>query len=283
VEDLEFHADGVVVYTDHTSLEADVVVGAFGLDEGSASFFARLTPYRPPQALTAIVTKLQPEPGSMPEFGPYIHAFLPAHPRIEFGGITPKCSHLTINIAGNAVSAPLMRSFLEHPEVSATLPDGNLDSACGPDELCIFKGRFPCSLARGYYGDRYVMVGDASGLVRAFKGKGATTAVQTAVRAAQVILQHGISREAFHQYYRKANQDIIQDLPYGHGMRTLTIALSRLGLFKFILRAAQQSPSLRTALFGAVSGHMPYREIVQLSFQPRSVLAVSREMLKLRS
>ena len=35
-------------------------------------------------------------------FGNRIHAFLPTSPRIEFGAITPKGNHLTINIAGDS-------------------------------------------------------------------------------------------------------------------------------------------------------------------------------------
>ena len=75
-----------------------------------------------------------------------------------------------------------------------------------------------------------MLVGDAAGLVRAFKGKGVTSAVLTAVRAAETIMRAGVSRPAFHAHYRPANQDIIRDLPYGRGMRLMTIWMSRLGL-----------------------------------------------------
>jgi flavin-dependent dehydrogenase len=97
--DLEFHDDRVVVYTDNTPLEADVIVGAFGMDEGSSAMFDRLTPYHPPKALSSIVTKIHPSPEFMQAFGPCIHAFLPAIPNIEFGGMTSKGNHLSINIA----------------------------------------------------------------------------------------------------------------------------------------------------------------------------------------
>ena len=50
--DLEFHADHVVVYTDNSPFQADVIIGAFGMDDGSSAMFNRLTPYRPPQALS---------------------------------------------------------------------------------------------------------------------------------------------------------------------------------------------------------------------------------------
>jgi hypothetical protein len=49
--DLEFHDDRLVIYTESEPLEADVVVGAFGLDEGTAAIFTRTVDYRSPPAL----------------------------------------------------------------------------------------------------------------------------------------------------------------------------------------------------------------------------------------
>jgi flavin-dependent dehydrogenase len=277
--DLEFHSDRVIVYTESLPLEADVVVGAFGLDEGSASMFSRHTDYHPPQAMDALVTKCHPNNSEESNLAGYIHAFLLSNPRIEFGAVTPKCSHCTINIAGNSVDTPLMDKFIDHPSVQAVLPHVDRDHPNGINDLVYFKGRFPRSLARNYYGDRYVMIGDAAGLVRAFKGKGVTTAVLTGIRAAETILSHGFSRQAFHEHYRPANQDIIQDLPYGRAMRFLTIFMSRVGLINPVLRAAQNTPDLQSALFDAVSAHALYREVFTKSMRPATILAILRAML----
>ncbi|HEX6305111.1 MAG TPA: hypothetical protein VFZ76_13035 [Anaerolineales bacterium] len=277
--DLEFHDDRVVVYTENIPIETDVVVGAFGLDEGSAAMFARLTDYRPPRPLASIVTKYHPGQAGMVAFGTLIHAFLPAHPRIEFGAITPKGNHLTINIAGNAVDVSLMRTFLDLPGVRAVLPNLAEAGVYDPNDLRFFKGRFPRSLARGYYGERYVIVGDAAGLVRAFKGKGITSAVMTGVRAAEAILKQGITKRAFYQHYRLANQDIIADLPYGQGMRLVVILLSRYGLLDPVIRAAHQNPTLRSALLDAVSARAPYKRVVKKSLQPKIGWSILRSLL----
>jgi flavin-dependent dehydrogenase len=277
--DLEFHDERVIVYTESLPLEADVVVGAFGMDEGSASMFTRHTSYSPPQAIDTLVTKFNPAPGEEANLNGYIHAFLLSNPRIEFGAVTPKCTHCTINIAGNSVDSPLMDNFIDHPSVRAVLPDVDREHPNGTNDLIYFKGRFPRSLARSYYGDRYVMIGDAAGLVRAFKGKGVTTAVMTGIRAAETILKHGFSRQSFHQHYRTANQDIIQDLPYGRAMRLLTIFISRFGLLNPVFRAAQTTPDLQSALFDAVSAHALYREVFAKSLRPKTVFAVIRAML----
>lgn len=273
--DLEFHADQVVVYSENAPLEGDVVVGAFGLDEGTGAIFSRAAGYRPPGFLSSVVTKYHPSPEAMARFGPMIHTFLPPLRRVEFGAITPKGNHLTINIAGQAVDAPTMQAFLNLPEVQAALPNLHDTGQHQPFDLRIFKGRFPCSLAHRFYGDRYVLIGDAAGLLRAFKGKGVTSAVLTGIRAAQTMLHAGISRRAFEDHFRPANQDIIGDMPYGHAMRRLTMLLSRTGQLDAVLDAARQQPALRTALFDAVSAHAPYRQVVAHSMRPPIVASVA--------
>ena len=277
-QDVEFHPGRVVVYTENASVIGDVVVGAFGLDPGSAAIFAQQTGYRPPQSLSSVVTKYHPGADGMRTFGPYIHAFLPPHLHIEFGAITPKGNHLTVNIAGRAADATSMQDFLAMPDVQTVLPNFTQAGVYDPDDLRIFKGHFPGSLAKHYYGDRYGMVGDAAGLVRAFKGKGVTSGVLTGIRAAETILRVGVSAEAFHRHYRPANRDIISDLPYGQGMRVFTIVLARLGLLSPVVRAAHKDTSLQAALYGAVSAHDPYREVLAHALRPRTFLSVLRQL-----
>jgi flavin-dependent dehydrogenase len=275
---LEFYSDRVQIYTESKPLEADVVVGAFGLDEGTAVIFERTVGYRPPPALSAIVTKYHPGEASMQAYGNRIHAFLPASPRIEFGAVTPKSNHLTINIAGTRVDGNLMHAFIAAQEVRQVLPCLENARHSNINDLLFFKGRFPCGLAKNFTGDRYVMVGDAAGLVRAFKGKGVTSAILTGLRAAEVILHRGISAEAF-QAYRTANHDITGDLFYGHTMRRLTILASRLGLMDAVLQSAGHNPILQQALFDAVSAQRPYREVIRAAFSPASVRSIVKAFL----
>lgn len=279
VTGLELHDDRVLVYTEGGPLEAGVVVGAFGLDEGTAAIFSRAVGYHPPRALSSIITKYHPDEAGMVEFGHRIHAFLPPSPRIEFGAITPKGDHLTVNIGGAAVNADQMEAFLRLPGVRQALPHLENAGRFFTDDLRYFGGRFPCGLARNFAGDRFVMVGDAAGLVRAFKGKGVTSAIQTGIRAAQIILHQGVSATAFQAYYT-ANRDIIDDLPYGHAMRRLTIMASQLGLMDAVLSAARRDAGLLRALFGAVSGQRPYREVVRMAFTLSSFLAIASAVVR---
>jgi flavin-dependent dehydrogenase len=120
------------------------------------------------------------------------------------------------------------------------------------------------------------MVGDAAGLVRPFKGKGVTSAVQTGIRAAQTMLRAGVSRTAFHDHYRADNRDLTQDIPFGRAMRLMVIILARMGLFDLILAASGAEPQLHEALFDAVSGNRPYSRVWRNGLSPRSLAAILR-------
>ncbi|MEW5872110.1 MAG: hypothetical protein AB1894_22805 [Chloroflexota bacterium] len=274
VTDLEFHADEVIVYTSSLPLQADVVVGAFGMDEGAAALFSRTVNYRPPATLSSIVTKYHPGEEGMAAFGDRIHAFLPPTPHIEFAAVTPKGNHLTINAAGATIDIELVRAFLSAPYVQSILPRIAEAGSLHLKDLHYFKGHFPRGLAHNFTGERFVMVGDAAGLVRAFKGKGVTSAIQTGTRAAQTILCQGISASAF-QAYRTANRDITEDLPYGRAMRILTILASKLGLMDIALLAAARDPGLRQALFDAVSAHRSYQQVIRNGLTLASLRALT--------
>lgn len=273
VTDLEIHADRVVIYTESCCLVADVVIGAFGMDEGTAEVFTRAVGYKAPPSLSTVVTKYHPGEEHLPKFGDSIHVFLPATPQIEFGAFTPKGNHLTINIAGKAIDADLMDTFFALPEVGRVLKDLTDADRLNSHIISYFKGRFPRGLAKNYFGDRFILVGDAAGLVRAFKGKGVTSAVQTGMRAADVILHQGISAQAFHSY-NQANHDILEDMPYSQAMRSLTIFSSRFGLMDVAIRAAENNPGLRRAFFDAVSAHSSYKEVVRLILSPAALRSI---------
>ncbi len=277
VTDLEFHADRVLVYSESDNREAAVIVGAFGLDDGTATLLARATAYRQPHFLSSIVTKVHPSAGFHARFGNRIHAFLPPVRQIEFGAVTPKGNHLTINIAGAQVDTPWMDWFLHWPAVTSVLPPLDFAHPRNPKDLAYHKGRFPISTARHFFGDRYAVVGDAAGLVRPFKGKGVTSACLTALRAAETIMRHGVSREAF-RAYADACRDITSDLPYGRTVRWLAIFGSTLHLLPSVLEVARRDERLRRALFNAVSAHRTYREIIHEILGPRGAVRVAAEI-----
>ncbi len=263
VTSLENVPDGVIVYAESGTVRADVIVGAFGMDPGSAAVFNQWVSYRRPEAMETIVTKIHPGRKWMEGFGEEILAVLPRIPGVSFGALTPKRDHVTVNIAGSRVTTAAMERFLGLPEVRRWLPEG--DDLRSVPEQC-YKGLFPNRPAKVFYTDRFVAVGDAAGLVRPFKGKGITSACVTGIAAAKTMMDYGISRKAFHAY-RLACHEILADRWYGWGMQRLVDLFRHTGSVEVLLRLAEEDPGLRRALFLSVSGEEPYRKILRDAFQ----------------
>ena len=256
---VEFSDDWVMVYSESDNRKADVVIGAFGLDDGTAKIFERATRYRRPAFIGTIVTKIHPGERFMARFGDHIHAFLPPHRQIEFGAVTPKSNHITVNIAGKRVDSALMNAFLRFAPLREILPAGFNPRK---DELLYFKGKFPFGVSRAFYGDRYVVVGDAAGLLRPFKGKGVNMGLASGIAAAETIMKAGISRAALEMHYRQTFRNVIGDLPYGKLVRWLAIKSSKTGFLDVALDLAREQRPVARALFDCVSAHRSFKSIL---------------------
>ncbi|MEP9412216.1 MAG: hypothetical protein HRF42_12620 [Candidatus Brocadia sp.] len=260
VTDVEIDKDKVTVYSEAKHIRADVVVGAFGLEEGTHRIFERETPYKSPKFLLTILTKFHPKGKhhNLEDTDGYIHAFLPSIKEIEFGAITPKADHYTINIAGAKISARSMDEFLQLPAVLEVLPKNFRESL---RDLDYHRGCFPIKPAKHLCGDRYVTIGDAAGLIRPFKGKGVNSACLMGIKAAETMINVGISREAF-QTYVDSFREVIKDLPYAHAVRRFVIWGAYYGFLTPIIQIARDHPACKRALFDSVSGKKAYREIL---------------------
>ena len=267
--------DEVRVYSESEYERADAIVGAFGLDEAMLSVFEDVTRRdgryeRPSKWLKSYLTTIETSARFEREkLGHIVHAFLlPPHcPRIEFGAITPKGDHILVNIAGEHVSSCDLDLFLQMPEVQALLPGFD------PTTINYYEGRFPSAPARGPFGHRYALVGDATGWLRPFKGKGINTAIITGVRAAECMLEHGVSKQAFANY-RKSCNDLLGDYYYGRLVRRLMLLGARTFLDPMI-DVGKTDPLMYDALFDSVSGHDSYRNIIKRSLKPRLVRKVA--------
>ncbi|HEX8845704.1 MAG TPA: GNAT family N-acetyltransferase [Pyrinomonadaceae bacterium] len=272
--------DEVRVYSESEYIRADAVVGAFGLDEAMLSVFEEVTQRdgsyeRPSKWLKSYLTTIEtPKHFQAEKMGHIVHAFLlpPAVPRIEFGAITPKDDHILVNIAGERVSSCDLDLFLQMPEVQALLPGFD------PATINYYEGRFPSAPARGAYGHRYALVGDATGWLRPFKGKGINTAIITGVRLAETMLAHGVSKKALDNY-RKSCGDLLDDYRYGVVVRRLMLMGSRLFLDPMI-DVGKTDPLMYDALFDSVSGHESYRNIIKRSLKPRLVRKVASRVFQ---
>ena len=258
--DVEIDRNKVTVYSETKHVRADVVVGAFGLEEGTNRIFESETPYKSPKFLLTILTKFHPKGKhhDIEDTDGYIHAFLPSLKEIEFGAITPKADHYTINIAGAKISSRSMDEFLQLPEVLGALPNNFKESL---SHLDYHRGCFPIKPAKHIFGDRYVTIGDAAGLIRPFKGKGVNAACLMGIKAAETIMNVGISKEAF-QSYIDSFDDVTKDLPYARVVRKFVVWGAYYGFLPSLISIAKENPTLKKALFDSVSGKKMYREIL---------------------
>jgi ribosomal protein S18 acetylase RimI-like enzyme len=158
------------------------------------------------------------------------------------------------------------------PEVQELLP--RFDAGA----INYYEGRFPSSPARGAYGHRYALVGDATGWLRPFKGKGINTAIITGIRAAETMLEHGVSARAL-ENYRRACSDLLGDYRYGVLVRRLMLVGARLCLDPMI-DVGKVDPLMYDALFDSVSGQDSYRNIISRSLKPRLVRKVASRMIR---
>lgn len=258
--DVEIGEKKVTVYSETKHVRADIVVGAFGLEEGTNRIFERETPYKPPKYLLTILTKFHPRGKyhDLENTDGYIHAFLPSIKEIEFGAITPKADHYTINIAGARISSRSMDAFLQLPDVLEVLPENFKDSLNSPD---YHRGCFPIKPAKFFFGDRYVAIGDAAGLIRPFKGKGVNAACLMGIKAAETMMNVGISKDAFKTYVA-GFREVIKDLPYAKMARRFVIWGAYYGFLSPIIQIAKENQTCKKALFDSISGKRMYRDIL---------------------
>ncbi|MBF0432518.1 MAG: NAD(P)/FAD-dependent oxidoreductase [Fibrobacteria bacterium] len=272
VTDIDINNDFVMLYSEGMDLRADFVAGAFGLDDGGCKLFERATKYKQPNYLESIIIKYTCPKGQVLKDKNTIHAFLPKNKKIDFAGISPKEDHIVINIAAKKASKALMDEFLLSDEARAVLPPDFYESF---DSLSYFKGRFPNGLARNFYGHRYVVLGDAAGLVRTFKGKGINSGIITGRAAAEVIVKNGVSREALHEYYYALRQ-IVNDIKYGKLTRYITLWSKSRGIFGEMLELAKDDPELKEAFYASVSGTKYYKQIFQLVLNKKTLIKLCR-------
>ncbi len=261
VTNIDIETGGVMVYSETDNCRADCIVGAFGLDDGTCKALESVTHYKAPRYLRSIMTRFSPDEQYLDKSEDYIHAFLPSLKGIEFGAVTPKADHFTINIAGADVSWHWMDTFLLLPQVNSILPP---DFTVHRNELVYNQWRFPIRPAKHLFGDRYVTVGDAAGLIRAFKGKGVNVACLTGVKAAQTMMDVGISKEAFNVYYNSF-ADVVKDIPYGKLVRQLAILSAKYGFLTPMIQLAKRDAVFKRALYYSVSGSKMFKEIINES------------------
>jgi flavin-dependent dehydrogenase len=265
VTGLEFYPDNlehpVRVYSEGASRSADMIVAACGLDDGLLSVLEQASPRahryrRPRETMHSIIIKLPCDERYIERrLHGEIHAFLLRQlPRIEFGAITPKQSHVLVNIMGRRVTSIDMEDFLLHPKVRALLPRFDLQ------KLDYYEGHAPVRHARNVSWDRFVAVGDATGWLRPFKGAGITTAIQTGIAAADVMLERGIDARALRSYALRSAA-LTYDHRHGRALRRLSRFGLDFGMIDGIIELAKTNRDLYALLYDIIAGRRDYRRL----------------------
>ncbi len=139
--------------------------------------------------------------------GSTIHVFGPRQLEgLLFGGLVPKGDYLNVCLLGQLPADGIAR-FLASPEVSRLL-------AARPQRLCGCKPRIAVSMAKGFYADRFVAIGDAC-VTRLYKD-GIGSAFLTARAAAAAVVHHGVSAASLREHFAPACHALDRDNRFGH-------------------------------------------------------------------
>jgi flavin-dependent dehydrogenase len=256
-------------------LEADVVVGAFGLSGNMPSLLKDLgIGYEPPESLRACQAEAWVGSDHISRVGKeHILVFSLGLPRMSFAALTPKKEHFTVTLVGQRpVQIPDLVAFLGHPRVREFLPKDWEP----PEELCHCHPLVAVKGARAPFTDRLVVIGDAS-YSRYFKN-GLESAFHTALFAAQTMVNYGISEKAFRRhYYPLCRREIIRDNAYGKLLFSLharvaastAVAQAQMDLFHGGSPSAQ---AFQRAAWDLFTGEKPYRTIARELARPQVML-----------
>jgi flavin-dependent dehydrogenase len=201
-----------------------------------------------------------------------VNAYFKQPPGLSFGAIIPKGRYLNISLLGKGFTRNSVDEFIAAQNLTDDLQYTSSSSLCGCNP------RIAVGMAKHYFGDRWVAVGDAA-VTRLYKD-GIGSAFQTAKSAMTVVTQVGISHLMFGKHYAPICHSIAIDNSYGF----LLFRLWNLVLNSSVLRNAwkatiQREMSLPVKdrrhmriLWGMLTGDEPYRQLFYRGINPITLL-----------
>ncbi|MEJ2182608.1 MAG: NAD(P)/FAD-dependent oxidoreductase [Nitrospirota bacterium] len=261
----------VLFSKDREVLDADLVVGAFGVNSRSAEMFEPLGfGYRSPKTVKTAIAEIALSEDVMAEyFGDSIQLFLLPMKNIKFAAMIPKGTYVTLCILGKGMDAKTVERFLEHPVVRRVLPE-TIPYKVGCRCVPLMNVRAP----KRPFTDRVVLCGDA-GSTRLFKdGLGAAYIMGKA--AARTAVFRGVSKEHFNSDYHRVYRSIITDNGFGRLLYMATDLYRNYGtltsLMLDVVRAEQESPEkakhLSSILWDMFTGNERYKNVFFRTLSP---------------
>jgi len=246
-----------VVSTSRESYPADLVVLATGVSSNNP-----LSPsfgYRGP--VTEIMVQdevLRPDSWPSDEVNVYLK-----HPSgMIFGVLTPKGRCLNVSLLGHGLTQDAVTRFIDSLKIGQDQKELAGLCGCAP--------RIAVRPAKGFFGDRWVAVGDAA-VSRLYKD-GIGSAFFTAKTAMRVAMSDGITKHAFRKGYLPYCKSIAADNMYGRLLfRLWEITLKTPFLLEGWKRAvlsemgfpSDQRIHMRI-LWGMLTGDEPYKDLAFL-------------------
>jgi flavin-dependent dehydrogenase len=259
---------------DGETLDADVIIGAFGIN---STLGRRLTSlgvgYRPPRAVFACQAEVPVDQVFITEhYQGQIKIINLGLRRIRFASLTPKQRHITVSIIGRTVTRRDLMTFLEHPAVLQHFPPG---WRC-PEWVCACQPKLPVTAAAHPIADGMVVIGDAD--ISRYLKDGIGSAFFTAARAAQAVLEGAGSREALSRlYYRPSRRRFRVDNWVGRVLFACNDLISRCPVmvvaFLAVTRWEQEHlppgrRPLNEFLWGMFTGDAPYLTALRAALRP---------------
>ncbi|MHC4534782.1 MAG: NAD(P)/FAD-dependent oxidoreductase [Planctomycetota bacterium] len=262
-----------LIYGEGNEFEADLVVGAFGVNTAFAEKIRALNfGYQPPKVLRGMQTELLlGKEHIQQDFGDNVIIFRLGLKGIRFAAFTPKSDHITATIVcrTDATRESLSRILL-HPAVRRWLPE----TFQLPRTYCLCHPKIPVTPAKNPFTDRLVIIGDAS-CSRYFKN-GIESAYITAKLAMETAFDLGISASAFRKgYFKQARKLIIRDNFFGRLLFRLGDMIDKINFLSDAhLRLALQNDRnssarlFRNIHWNICTGNISYRRIFFLTLNP---------------
>jgi flavin-dependent dehydrogenase len=285
IDQIEYKYKKPILFSqDHKIQEADLVVGAFGVNSTTAKVFENMGfGYKKPSTVRAAIAEVALEKSFISEFfGDSIHLFLLPVKDIKFAAMIPKDTYITLCIMGKNLTAEGIKDFLDHSVVKGVLPEKTkygLNCRCLPN-MNVLAPQKP-------FADRVVICGDA-GSTRLFKdGIGAAYIMGKA--AARTAVFQGVSARHFNKYYYPVYKRIIIDNYYGRFLFAVTDLYKKYkclceGMLEVVRKEQwdrERQRILSSILWDVFTGNEQYRNIFFRSFNVRMQLDLMESITKI--
>jgi flavin-dependent dehydrogenase len=266
-------------------IEADLVVGAFGVNSSTAKMFEDAgLGYKKPDVTSAFITEIKLGRERVTDlFGSSIHFFLLPEPKnIEFTALIPKDDYVTMCTLGDDIDKETISALMGSDSFKKALPEEFVR-----EDFCRCFPKLTLNAAEGAFDDRMVVLGDA-GSTRLFKdGIGAAYVMSKAV--ARTVVFEGIGKEHFEEHYLPVYNTTRTDNQFGRIIYMTTETYKKFGFLskaminvvrKEQLKRPDAFPVLSSILWDTFTGNESYRDILKRGSNPRMHCRLIWECLK---